>query len=177
MEHRFEIERTWQGELLPEASQGWMQLSSRAGSVEVWWDAPFWEEAEPDIPPGRCFDLWRYQAVELFLGAHSDASYVELEFGPAGHWLALEFSGYRSLRCHHEVSAYEWRKRDQRWTGRAVLRDIPLLSQVCRGNAHFVHRCPHGRSHCSAHGDPSRPPDFHRSDLFLPLDGSSLRRV
>lgn len=154
-----------------------MQLSCHADTVDVWWDAPWWAEAEPAVPRGRCLDLWRYQAVELFLGTISDASYIELEFGPAGHWLALEFSGYRSLRCHHDVSAYEWQQHGQRWAGRAVLRNIPLLSRVCRGNAHFVHRCADGRSHCSAHGDPGRPPDFHRSDLFLPLDGSSLGRV
>jgi hypothetical protein len=198
MKHRFEILHTWQGELLPVSEQGWIEVAIRAHTLDVCWDAPWWPEPDPDTPPGECLELCRYQAVELFLGNCGDTNYLELEFGPAGHWLILEFSSYRCLQSRHAPRFYTWERyhsttcsrphwaRDEqpsrtrdtlRWTGRASLQGTSLLSRISKGNAHLVHRCPHGRTHCSAHSDPGGAPDFHRSDLFQALDGGSLGRV
>jgi hypothetical protein len=177
IKHKFEILRTWQGESLPSNERGWVQLTLAGGVLDVCWDAPLWEEPNPRVPPGECADLWQYQAVELFLGVPGVGTYLEFEYGPAGHWLALEFSGYRTLAARRKVDSYAWQCHGTRWTGRAVVSALPLFSRVSVGNAHLVHRCRHGRTHCSASGDPAGVPDFHRGDLFLPLDGGSLGRV
>jgi hypothetical protein len=177
MQHRFEIQRTWAGELLAPSDWGWVQLDTHADTLEVCWDAPWRDEPNPNVPTGECMDLWRYQAVEVFLAGPDGPGYLELEFGPAGHWLAFEFSAYRCLLERRNVHSYTWQVGQVRWTGRAVLLEVPLLTRVSRGNAHFVHHCLGERVYCSANGQRGARPDFHRSDLFLPLDGSSSGRV
>lgn len=162
---------------MPESERAWLRLIVAGDSLEVFWDAPYWSEAEPKVPPGECGDLWKYQAIELFLGCRNEPGYLEFEFGPAGHWLALEFSDYRHLLARRQVHSFTWCVQAERWTGRALIQGLPLLMRICVGNAHLVHRCVHGRAHCSHHGDPAAAPDFHRSDLFLPLDGGSPSRV
>lgn len=47
----------------------------------------------PTDPPGRVANLWEYDVVECFLVGTE--RYLEIELGPGGHFLALEFSAPR----------------------------------------------------------------------------------
>ena len=46
---------------------------------------------------GRLWGLWEYEVLELFIAGAND-EYLELEFGPFEHHLALAFKGERVLK-------------------------------------------------------------------------------
>lgn len=58
--------------------------------------APWLMNPAPNAPRGRLWKLWEYEVVELFISG-ADGHYLELEFGPWEHHLALSFSNVRSL--------------------------------------------------------------------------------
>ena len=51
-------------------------------------EANFYNDAKPDAEPGYLMGLWDYEVVELFLLNSHTEEYLELEFGPHGHFLA-----------------------------------------------------------------------------------------
>lgn len=50
--------------------------------------ARFYDDTRPDADPGYLMGLWDYEVVELFLLNSQTEEYLELEFGPHGHYLA-----------------------------------------------------------------------------------------
>lgn len=122
----------------------------------------------PNAPVGFTNGLWDYDVVELFF-ARPDGSYLEIEVGPAGHWLVYEFSGYREasdksprpLQYTAHVDNGEWRgefKIPQTW-----LR-VPL--QECRMNIYQIRNTETGREYIAWRSIPSIEPDFHRVECF-----------
>ena len=68
---------------------------------------PITDASRPTAGPVRCDGLWEYECLELFLVAVPPASsegqgyqYLELEWGPAGHFLALKLAGCRNVFDH-----------------------------------------------------------------------------
>nr|WP_276603414.1 rhomboid family intramembrane serine protease [Nannocystis pusilla] len=64
--------------------------------------------------------LWNFEVVELFLHAPDDR-YLELEFGPHGHSLALQLHGVRNLVATVDVAFVAEPPANGRWRGRAVV--------------------------------------------------------
>ena len=56
--------------------------------------AKFYNDARPDAQPGYLMGLWDYEVVELFLLNSQTEEYLELEFGPHGHYLAWVEASY-----------------------------------------------------------------------------------
>ena len=93
---RFEISGTWDGGPLSaqEFARVELRLDADRDEVTVATQAAFFGDPKPDAPPGRLDGLWNFEVVELFL-LGADQRYLELEFGPHGHHLALRFRGPR----------------------------------------------------------------------------------
>ena len=66
-------------------------------AIKIEFVAPFLGNQPPDFPRGRLWGLWEYEVLELFI-AGANEEYLELEFGPFEHHLALYFEGERMLK-------------------------------------------------------------------------------
>ena len=96
----FCIERTWSGELIPPKACVRIDLLIDTTGAHVKIDSPFYDDVPPQEPPGSTWALWEYEVVELFLVDES-GSYLELEFGPHGHFLALRLVAPREMASTH----------------------------------------------------------------------------
>ncbi len=74
--------------------------------------APWLQNPSPSSPSGRLWGLWEHEVVEVFISGPEE-SYLELEFGPFGHYLALGFRGRRQLVTEdYQINALSfWRDR------------------------------------------------------------------
>jgi hypothetical protein len=142
-------------------------------------DALYHFDPAPPHPPGSCDGLWQFEVVELFIataaepGADVNAGrYLELEFGPHGHYLALQFGGYREraggpLPLDYRVTTANIGE-GLRWRAEAVVPFGYVPPAPHRLNAFAVFgvtpRC--YLAHAPATGT---RPDFHRLGSFVPL--------
>ena len=65
-------------------------------ALKIEYSAPFMDNPAPSEAQGRLWGLWEYEVLELFI-AGANNEYLELEFGPHSHHLALYFKGERQL--------------------------------------------------------------------------------
>lgn len=142
-------------------------LWNDSGTAQVTWNAPWPEGPQPPQPPGRCWGLWEYPVIELFL-ASERGPYVELEFGAAGHWLALYLTDYRVHSQGLDGVGYTWWRSGDRWLGKARL-VLPGSHRWTRGNAFLITQEGLSREYLAAAGVPGTKPDFHRLDCYLTL--------
>jgi hypothetical protein len=163
----FAIERTWQGELLPPEQQVTLRAVVESEQVQLSWDAPWPSGVLPNEPPGQCWGLWEYSVVELFL-ASAEGPYVEFEFGPGGHWLALYLTSYRRIAARLDDVQYRWWREGGRWRGEATAR-LPESHRWGSGNAYFIDGSGEARRYCAASSVHEIAPDFHRRDCYLTL--------
>ncbi len=137
------------------------------GQPSMRWDAPPMVGPLPSQPPGCCFGLWEYPVLELFL-ASVQGPYVELEFGPGGHWLAIYLSEYRRRSVYLEGVDYRWWHWGNRWRGRATV-TLPASHHWQRGNAFLIQREGGERRYMAAQAPTGSRPDFHQLDSYLLL--------
>lgn len=119
------LTQLWNGEPAPAGHGGRTALTVESGLLSLSWDLAL--SAEPRMPaaePGFTDRLWEHDVLELFLCSRNKPErYLELEFGPGGHWLALSFSDVRVREAELAELHPELRNEVQpgRWRGRAAL--------------------------------------------------------
>ena len=110
-------------------------------------------EATPlNRPQGRLWQLWEHEVVEIFI-AGEDGHYLELEFGPWGHYLALTFSDVRQIlddSCHLDHFSIEHcpndKKNRRNWISSSIIPNkylpqlIKLNPQSSEGQPSFAWR-------------------------------------
>jgi hypothetical protein len=120
----------------------------------------------PDAPLGsRVANLWEYDVVERFLAGES--TYLEVELGAGGHFLALDFSAPRVRRREYPdfVPRLTFNASSARWTSRIVIPWDMVPPGLKALNA-FVSV----RDHLLAyHPTPGEAPDFHQPSTFPSL--------
>ncbi len=165
------IDRTWDGGSAAAGERVLLALIWAADRLTVRVDAPFHDDPPPAAPPGRCDRLWEHEVVELFLVGRGDR-YLEVEFGPHGHYLALGLHGVRrvvdaaiSIEFRATVAAGRWAG-----VGAILRRDLP--ADLERWNAFAMHGVGPARRYLAAHPLPGPRPDFHRIGAFPRLDRS-----
>lgn len=174
------IDRDWRGD--PAAPSDRVRVSlgrsgtSAAADLLIEIEAPYHADPAPPGPPGATPELWTFEVVELFL-LGAEAHYLELEFGPHGHWLALELHGERNL-VHSEASTEAVRfaaERDAaRWRGSARIASRLLPRGLCAANAYAIHGQGAERVYRAHAAVPGEAPDFHRLAAFPPFDLDAL---
>lgn len=158
----------WDGRALAEAECVSLALRSDARALHVVIDSPYYADPAPSAPPGSLEGLWDFEVVELFLLGDGER-YLELEFGPHGHSLALEFDGARKrIRSGLEVQ-YQATVVGSRWRGVAgiALDLVPPGLRAC--NAYAIHGTDATRRYLACYALDGVIPDFHRLDCFGPL--------
>lgn len=165
---RFELRRTWNDEPLPPAESGSIEL--RLGdAIEIGIEAAYHGDPPPPGPPGRCDGLWNHEVVELFLLGR-DEQYLELEFGPHGHHLALRLAGRRRVVANDLAVEYAAQIHADRWSGRARAERPALPPGLVAANAYAIHGRGAARRHLAWVPVPGEKPDFHRLECFAPLE-------
>jgi hypothetical protein len=176
------IEHDWQGVLLPESDRALVMLSLVTDELVVTFDAPYFGDAAPPTAAGSTPRLWEHEVVEVFI-ADSGDHYLELEFGPHRHYLALELHGVRKIVREGMELAYDVRIEPgsvsnalaggsapigrYRGTGRVPMSYLPL--RPARVNAYLIHGGQDSRCYHAHAPVPGERPDFHRLEHFAPL--------
>jgi hypothetical protein len=180
---RLPIEHDWQGVLLPESDRALVTLSRGADELVVTFDAPYFGDAAPLTAAGSTPRLWEHEVVEVFIADSAD-HYLELEFGPHRHYLALELRGVRKIAREGMEVAYDVRIEPEsvaesgasssapigryRGTGRVPMSYLPL--GPARVNAYLIHGGPDSRCYHAHVPVPGERPDFHRLAHFARLE-------
>jgi hypothetical protein len=167
------IDKLWNGEQALASERGELTFSLTPSGLRVEITAGFHNDPVPPCTPGRTDGLWEYEVVELFLANEAD-SYLELEFGPHGHYLALRFSGIRQLMQREIAVSYQTEISGGAWRGRAVVPASYLPPGVSRVNAYAIHGQGQERRYLAAHAVPGARPDFHQPRFFPPWPGPKV---
>ena len=162
------IEHTWDG-LEAEADERChvdLCLSDTALNVDI--DAPFHNDPAPNAPAGSLDGLWEFEVVEVFLRGQGDR-YLELEFGPFGHYLALSLSGYRQVERGGLGLEFTASRNATRWRGHARIGAEYLPPGLRSCNAYAIHGIGASRRYLAMSPTHGSEPDFHRLETFQPL--------
>lgn len=170
------LTQLWNGDPAPAGHGGRAALTLDLGLLALSWDVglPKGEVRIPASPAGCTDRLWEQDVIELFLCSRSDPErYLELEFGPGGHWLALSFSGVREREALLEGLDPELRNELQpgRWRGRAALPKALVERHAgpapWKGLVALV--TGEDRVHACWPALPGAGPDFHQPGRWAPL--------
>lgn len=156
---------TWDGERIPAAEVSRLRCFIENGELTVLVDAPFFNDPPPSAKPGSTDELWEHEVVELFLLGRDDR-YLEIELGPHGHYLVLQFHGRRNVIQTGLPIRYETEKLGKRWRGAAILPLSYLPQAIQRANAYAIHGEGERRRYLATFPVPGPAPDFHRLDAF-----------
>lgn len=165
--HRLLVDRLWNGEQAKSEERTEVSFSVSPAGLLVEIATRFHGDPSPAQPAGRLDGLWEYEVVELFL-ANEAGHYLELEFGPHGHYLALLFSGVRQQSISDITLAYQAAISGQFWRGSAHVPSACLPPHVTRANAYAIHGQGGARRYLAAHAVPGATPDFHQPQCFRP---------
>lgn len=165
-----EIASLWDGRPARRDERVRVTAAVEGGDLVIGIDAPHHGDPPPPAAPGRREGLWEYEVVELFLAERS-GRYLELEFGPAGHWLALAFAAPRRRERDDIAVAYAARTAAGRWRGRARVAAADLPATPWTLNAYAVHGVGAARRYLAWAPVPGAEPDFHRPDRFRAFPG------
>lgn len=173
--HIWRIDRTWDGEAARADEVATVAASAEAAGWRVVVDAPLHGDPAPASPVGSTPLLWEHEVVELFvLGA--DERYLELEFGPHGHYLVLQLQRARNLLASGARLDYSVARRGaRRWRGEAFVPTGLLPGGLLSANAYAIHGRGAQRRYLCHRPVPGDRPDFHRLDVFAPLPDTLQR--
>ena len=162
---RFQIQKTWCGKVVAPAAFTEVRAEFVGHDLKVFIDAPFHGDPPPSQQPGPTDRLWEYEVVELFL-VGEDGQYLELEFGPFGHYLMLWLSAPRVLEARSLACTYRVISRDGRWRAQAIIPREALPMRIERVNAFAIFGPPDARTYLAWHPLPGSKPDFHQPQTF-----------
>ncbi len=173
--HRIVITSSWNGAPTPKAQHVVLTYDdSDPHELMVEIDAPYHDDTPPDCIAGSTWALWEHEVVELFL-VSAQGPYLELEFGPHGHYLALWLTEPRVIAKRHLKIGYESRIEHNRWHGVAKVPKCIVPTQITRWNAFSIFGSSSNRQYLSFHPLPGKAPDFHQPEYFAPFPQPQLQ--
>jgi hypothetical protein len=165
------IDRLWNGEPAWPSERSEVAFSVTAEGLAVEVTASFHGDPPPATAAGRTDALWEHEVIELFL-ANAAGHYLELEFGPHGHSLALLFSGIRQLRRDDIPILFQAQIIGSNWHGTAQIETSYLPAHLSLANAYAIHGQGQHRRYLAAFAVPGPQPDFHQPHFFQTLTSS-----
>ncbi|MDA1095014.1 MAG: hypothetical protein O3A25_17350 [Acidobacteria bacterium] len=170
------IERLWNGQPARADEQVSVSLDMSAADVMIHIEARFHDDPPPNAPIGSTERLWEHEVVELFL-LGDDERYLELEFGPHGHYLGLALRGPRQVDVSGLPLDFSASRTTEHWQGRARVRGTLLPRGLHAFNAYAIHGQGASRRYLAAHPVPGPEPDFHQLRSFAPLPDAAKERL
>lgn len=172
MIYRISVDMRWDGALINAGDVLGVVIADVPQEVRVQFTAHLTAQyTTPPNPPAFTDGLWEYDVVELFF-ARPDGSYVEIEVGPAGHWLVYEFTSYRQASDKTlRPLEYTAQVNNGLWQGSFVIPQAWLKCplQECRVNVYQIRSTEAGREYLAWRSLPAIAPDFHRVECFESL--------
>ena len=161
----FRISKTWDGFEI--GADDWVSIDVKfsANEIGIVIDAPFYNDPKPANEPGPTDGLWNYEVVEVFL-VGDDGQYLELEFGPHGHYLMLWLTEPRKvverlLSCRYKVSQL-----GAHWRGEVHFPRAYAPRHIHSYNAFAISGSGTSRRYLAWHPMPCTKPDFHQPKRF-----------
>ncbi len=175
LDWQYTVNRTWGGQTLDAASHSVVTVSLDDVWVEVSIDAPFNGDPRPEAPAGSTWELWEHEVVELFL-VGDDGHYLELEFGPFGHFLALQLDGPRSIVSTVTDLSFSAEILGDRWRGQCRTSRLNAPQHIVRAACFAIHGVGPARTYLLSCALPGDAPNFHQPDQFpaFPPDPADL---
>lgn len=164
-----ELRHQWNGAPAPAGAGGWVSLAASGPDLTLRWELALPGPPRiPTSPPGFTEGLWESDVVELFL-RWGPSGYLELEFGPGGHWIALQFSEVRRRSAELRDLSPRLTSQISRglWTGQAELTGLPVGSPPWHGLVTAVLGAE--RLYLSWPALPGSKPDFHQPQAWAAL--------
>jgi hypothetical protein len=159
------IDRYWDGKPCHDARlHGTVRLERSDEGLLVTASLP--HQSRPNIPDAavgsRVANLWEYDVVECFLVG--DSTYLEIELGAGGHFLALEFSAPRVRRNEYAdlVPRLTFKTSCERWTSTIVIPGHMVPQGLKAFNAFVIVR----DRFLAYHPTPGAVADFHQPSTF-----------
>lgn len=171
---RWVIDKLWDGGAARSDERATIEAAWDADTdtLRVTVDAPWHGDPAPpaSVPraPGQAEGLWNHEVVELFL-AGAGGHYLELEFGPYGHTLALAFAAPRQRTPLGPAPISVAVSRvvlPCRWQAIVHVPAIMLPPAPHAANACAIHGPASARRYLSATPLPGPRPDFHQPARF-----------
>ena len=166
------IAKTWRGELVKPEETVNLTLECGMEFLRFEIDAPFYDHQPPPADPGFFDGLWNYDVVEVFL-VGSFGGYIEVEFGPHGHYLGYVLDGPRSVVGRFNLEHYETDIRNDRWLGHGTLNLKHLPEKIVQWNAFAIFGESPQRTYMCMGRLPGETPNFHQPAHFPVWDGPS----
>ncbi|XP_057367567.1 uncharacterized protein LOC130688592 [Daphnia carinata] len=139
---RLGIKHTWNGTLLNSNDAVELELETKSGrGLIVRIEAPRYGDALPPGPSGWPFDgLSSFEVVHLLLLGEGDATALELQFGPTGHYAVVFWTNRTKLGDLGREMTYVTNDfNSERWKGEAFIPLAYLPPRVYKCNAHSAH--------------------------------------
>lgn len=162
------IDRRWGGAVADAADRAVLAADREGEALVVRWIAPVGDGTVPDAAPGPHDGLWDHEVVEVFL-AGSGRDYLELEFGPGGHHLALGLTDVRRPAWRGRPLPLGVAVEGGVWAGVARVPAAWLpRGGVTRAAAFRITGPTGARRHLASQVLPGASPDFHQPAAFAP---------
>lgn len=171
---RLDVSHTWDGQPVAAAERATLRCTLGEAALRVEIDAPWHGDRPPAAPPGSVPGLWEHEVVELML-LGADDRYLELEFGPHGHYLALQLHGVRHVVASGMAIGLRCERLGARWRGLAEVDAALLPAGLWAANAFALHGGPAAldqrqpRRFLAAFPAGGTAPDFHVLTAFAPI--------
>jgi hypothetical protein len=159
------ISKTWNGEKLNQNEIVEIKLDIIFDKLNIFINAPFYNDKAPIEPTGLKDKLWEYEVVELFLVGEK-LKYLEIELGPHGHYLVLQLNGIRHIERKDLQIEYTTKILGDHWHGLAKVPVSYLPSKVNKINAYAMHGEKENRKYNAAYPLSGACPDFHELNSF-----------
>lgn len=144
-------------------------------------NAPFFNNTPPPVPPGPFNQLYNYEVAEIFFLNSTTGHYIEMEFGPHGHYYILLFKIRRQpFKQLLPLANYTVEfPAANRWIGRVPIPRCLFPSHIDRFNAYGIHGETDNRTYEALFPAPrdSPKPDFHHLEYFQPILFDALLNV
>ena len=136
---------------------------------------------------GSVDGLWHHEVVEVFFLNSETSDYLELEFGPEGHYLVLRFRGVvkQPIKIGMQIEFTTTINYRRKWSGIALIpwKHFPL--KITHFNCCAIHgnHQDHSRQYEALFSIPksdleeSSTPNFHQLDYFRQIDTQALKII
>ena len=137
-EFDFKIATTWNN-LTVDHEPASLTFESDNSSLIIKVNAPYFNDPEkPSQKPGEFFNLWDYEVVEAFF-LNDEGKYLELEFGPYDHYLAIMLDGVHKVFKQDLKIDYKAEINGTHWSGIAKIPESFFPKMTTKLNAYAIH--------------------------------------